>query len=70
MITIEINTPEEALHLQNVAALNIGKYKSNPVEGQQHLQSTHIRLWRNMHTQAGDVLKTLIAKKENASCNT
>ncbi|MDC5855509.1 hypothetical protein [Vibrio europaeus] len=70
MITIELNTLEEALHLQNVAALNVTKYQMNPVEGQERQQNSNIRLWQNIGRQAGLAMKTLAARSESALCNT
>ncbi|NOH22353.1 hypothetical protein [Vibrio europaeus] len=70
MITIELNTLEEALHLQNVAALNVTKYQENPIEGQERQQNSNIRLWQNIGRQAGLAMKVLGARSENASCNT
>lgn len=70
MITIELNTLEEALHLQNVAALNVTKYQENPVEGQERQQNSNIRLWQNISRQAGLAMKALGAHSESASCNT
>lgn len=58
-IHIQISTVDEALHLQNVAAINIGKYQSNPLKGQEHHQSNLIRLWRDVHTQAGRAIEKL-----------
>lgn len=49
VISIQINTLDEALHLQNLATINIGKYQENPVAGQAHLQSSLVRMWRDVH---------------------
>ncbi|USE02746.1 hypothetical protein JKJ11_24180 [Vibrio sp. SCSIO 43133] len=58
-IRIQIKTIEEALHLQNIATINIGKYQKNPVLGAEHMQSSMIRLWRDVHYQAGVALHRL-----------
>lgn len=52
-INIQITTVDEALHWQNVATLNINKFRSNPVEGQENFQSNLIRMWNDVHAQAG-----------------
>lgn len=52
-INIQIATVDEALHWQNVATLNINKFRSNPVEGQENYQSNLIRMWCDVHAQAG-----------------
>lgn len=52
-INIQISTIDEALHWQNVAILNINKFRSNPVEGQENFQSNLIRMWNDVHAQAG-----------------
>ncbi|HFQ4907281.1 TPA: hypothetical protein ACGU4V_004457 [Vibrio vulnificus] len=54
-VQISISNVEEALHLQNVAALNIAKYRDNQVE--ETGQSNLIRLWRDIYSQAGIALK-------------
>lgn len=56
-INIQISTIDEALHLQNLAAINIGKYQSNPVHGQEQHQNNLVRLWRDVHSQAGQALE-------------
>lgn len=61
VISIQINTLDEALHLQNLATINIGKYKENPIAGQVHLQSSLIRMWRDIYQQAGKVIEQLQA---------
>ncbi|HCE1574321.1 TPA: hypothetical protein ACF39K_002242 [Vibrio parahaemolyticus] len=66
MITIELNTLEEALHIQNVAALNISKYQQNPVEGQECQQNSSIRLWQDIRRQAGLEMKAISEKGERA----
>lgn len=63
-IFIEISTIDEALHLQNVAAINIGKYQQNAVEGQEQQQSNLIRLWRDVHKQAGQALDKFQSEME------
>ncbi|MEZ9604239.1 MULTISPECIES: hypothetical protein [Vibrio] len=60
-INIQITTVDEALHWQNVATLNINKFRSNPVEGQENYQSNLIRMWNDVHAQAG---LALIAMQE------
>lgn len=55
-LVIQMNTLDEALNIENVAALNIAKYKQNPVEGQENLQSSLVRMWRDIHKQAGEAL--------------
>lgn len=52
-INIQITTVDEALHWQNVATLNINKFRSNPVESQENFQSNLIRMWNDVHAQAG-----------------
>ena len=49
VVSIQINTLDEALHLQNLATINIGKYQENTIAGQVHLQSSLIRLWRHIY---------------------
>ncbi|EJL6748357.1 TPA: hypothetical protein ACVU3Y_002021 [Vibrio parahaemolyticus] len=66
MITIELNTLEEALHLQNVAALNISKYQHNAVEGQECQQNSNIRLWQDIRRQAGLEMKAISERGERA----
>ncbi|MBU2898028.1 hypothetical protein [Vibrio hepatarius] len=51
-INIKITTVDEALHWQNVATLNINKFRSNPVAGQENYQSNLIRMWCDVHAQA------------------
>ncbi len=58
-ITIQITSMGEALHLQNLAALNIGKYRTNQVQGSEQQQNNLIRLWRDVHTQAGKAIEAL-----------
>ncbi|MFS1466428.1 MULTISPECIES: hypothetical protein [Vibrio] len=66
-IVIQVNTLDEALNIENTAALNIGKYSQNPVEGQENLQSALIRMWRDVHKQAGEVIDSLkVSEKESA----
>ncbi|HCE2475723.1 TPA: hypothetical protein NGT97_001374 [Vibrio parahaemolyticus] len=48
-VQIPISNVDEALHLQNVASLNIAKYRDNQVEGQEACQSNLIRIWRDVH---------------------
>ncbi|CAK6716552.1 hypothetical protein [Vibrio harveyi] len=55
-IQIPISSIDEALHLQNVASLNIAKYRDNQVEGQEAYQINLIRIWRDVHSQAGIAL--------------
>ncbi|CAM3079258.1 hypothetical protein [Vibrio neptunius] len=52
-INIQLTTVDEALHWQNVAALNIHKFRANPVDGQEDFQSDLIRMWCDVHAQAG-----------------
>lgn len=66
MITIELNTLEEALHIQNVAALNISKYQQNPVEWQECQQNSNIRLWQDIRRQAGLEMKAISERGERA----
>ncbi|MCR9366929.1 hypothetical protein [Vibrio antiquarius] len=66
MITIELNTLEEALHIQNVAALNISKYQQNTVEGQECQQNSNIRLWQDIRRQAGLEMKAISERGERA----
>ncbi|ALR92022.1 MULTISPECIES: hypothetical protein [Vibrio] len=66
MITIELNTLEEALHIQNVAALNISKYQQNQVEGQECQQNSNIRLWQDIRRQAGLEMKAISERGERA----
>ncbi|EHZ2725192.1 hypothetical protein L7E35_002792 [Vibrio parahaemolyticus] len=66
MITIELNTLEEVLHLQNVAALNISKYQHNAVEGQECQQNSNIRLWQDIRRQAGLEMKAISERGERA----
>lgn len=65
-INIQISTIDEALHWQNVATLNINKFRSNPVEGQENFQSNLIRMWNDVHAQAGLVVIALQEKAEVA----
>lgn len=65
-ISIQVNTLEEALNIENVAALNIAKYKQNSVEGQENLQSSFVRMWRDIHKQAGEVLDTFKVSEEQS----
>ncbi|AXT73050.1 hypothetical protein ACBZ91_21620 [Vibrio natriegens] len=55
-VQIPISNVDEALHLQNVAALNIAKYRDNQVEGLEACQSNLIRIWHDVHSQAGAAL--------------
>nr|WP_045371704.1 hypothetical protein [Vibrio campbellii] len=55
-VQIPISNVDEALHLQNVASLNIAKYRDNQVEGQEACQSNLIRIWRDVYNQAGIAL--------------
>lgn len=64
MIVIQLNTPEEALHLQNVAALNIRKYQDHPVVGQESQQASNIRLWREISRQANQALQLFVSSEE------
>ncbi len=64
MITIEVNTLEDALHLQNVAALNISKYQKNIIEGQECQQNSNIRLWQDISRQAGLEMKAIAKRQE------
>ncbi|MFW1477305.1 hypothetical protein ACEWA0_07385 [Vibrio parahaemolyticus] len=66
MITIELNTLEEALHIQNVAALNISKYQQNAVEGQECQQNSNIRLWQDIRRQAGLEMEAISERGERA----
>lgn len=59
IINIQISTVDEALHLQNLATMNIQKYQSNPVVGQEQYQNNLIRMWRDVHGQAGKALNSL-----------
>lgn len=66
-VNIQINTLDEAINIENVAALNITKYQQNEVKGQEHLQSALVRMWRDIHKQAGEVVdsyKVKLAKDE------
>ncbi|PTP02656.1 hypothetical protein CWN85_08675 [Vibrio splendidus] len=65
-ISIQVNTLDEALNIENVAALNIAKYKQNSVEGQENLQSSFVRMWRDIHKQAGEVLDTFKVSEEQS----
>lgn len=69
VISIQLNTIEEALHMQNVATLNIGKYQANPIDGQSNLQSALVRMWRDIHQQAGKVVVELSREVEKNECN-
>ncbi|MBA5760863.1 hypothetical protein H2O73_00800 [Vibrio sp. 404] len=69
VVSIQINTLDEALHLQNLATINIGKYQENQIAGQVHLQSSLIRLWRDVHKQAGEVVSTFTKEAEKSECN-
>ncbi|MGR5139826.1 hypothetical protein [Vibrio jasicida] len=62
MVQIPISNIDEALHLQNIASLNIAKYRDNQVEGQEACQSNLIRLWNDVHNQAGIALKTFASE--------
>ncbi|MCG9782660.1 hypothetical protein L1D52_09860 [Vibrio brasiliensis] len=64
IINIQISTIDEALHLQNAATIKIGKYQQNAVEGQEQQQSNLIRLWRDVHKQAGQALKKFQSEME------
>ncbi|HCM1304500.1 hypothetical protein HJ088_15405 [Vibrio parahaemolyticus] len=66
MITIELNTLEEALHIQNVAALNISKYQQHAVEGRECQQNSNIRLWQDIRRQAGLEMKAISERGERA----
>ncbi|MFV8448303.1 hypothetical protein ACNO7U_25720 [Vibrio owensii] len=61
-VQIPISNVDEALHLQNVASLNIAKYRDNQVEGQEASQSNLIRIWRDIHNQTGIALKTFASE--------
>ncbi|KNY40706.1 hypothetical protein AKG94_20980 [Vibrio harveyi] len=61
-VQIPISNVDEALHLQNVASLNIAKYRDNQVEGQEACQSNLIRIWRDIYNQAGIALKTFASE--------
>lgn len=52
-INIQITNVDEALHWQNLATLNINKFRSNAVAGQEHYQANLIRMWCDVHAQAG-----------------
>ncbi|WP_418114371.1 hypothetical protein RJD40_18810 [Vibrio scophthalmi] len=69
VISIQINTLDEALHLQNLAIINIGKYKENAIAGQAHLQSSLVRMWRDVHKQAGEVVSGFTKEAEKSECN-
>lgn len=65
-IAIQINSLEEALNIENVAALTITKYQENEVEGQEQLQNNLIAMWRGIHKQAGDALDQFqVCQKES-----
>ncbi|PNH98452.1 hypothetical protein [Vibrio diazotrophicus] len=63
-ISIQINSLDEALNLQNVAALNIEKYKTNKVEGNQ--QAVLIFMWRNLYEQAIQAVNQFCHVEEKA----
>ncbi|PMN72302.1 hypothetical protein BCT26_22055 [Vibrio lentus] len=65
-IVIQVNTLDEALNLENTAARNISKYLQNPIEGQENLQSALIRMWRDVHKQAGEVIDNLKVSEKGA----
>lgn len=69
VVSIQINTLDEALHLQNLATINIGKYQENPIAGQVHLQSSLVRMWREVHKQAGEVVLAFLNEAEKSECN-
>ncbi|EGU37070.1 hypothetical protein [Vibrio scophthalmi] len=69
VVSIQINTLDEALHLQNLATINIGKYEENPIVGQAHLQSSLVRMWRDVHKQAGEVVLAFLKEAETSECN-
>ncbi|MGF1842288.1 hypothetical protein L4C39_03710 [Vibrio clamense] len=58
-ISVQINNLDEAINIENVAALNITKYQKNKVKGQEHLQSALVRMWRDIHKQAGEVIDNM-----------
>lgn len=58
-INIQIITVDEALHLQNMAAINIEKFQANPVKGQERYQANLINIWRDIHAQAGKALENM-----------
>lgn len=47
-------------------SINIGKYKSNPVAGQEQFQNNLVRIWRDVHNQAGTVIENLQSESEEA----
>ncbi len=58
-VHIPISNIEDALHIQNIAVLNISKYQDNPVEGQEACQSHFVHIWLDVHNQAGAALTEL-----------
>lgn len=66
MIMIELNTLEEALHLQNVAVLTASKYQENPVEGQECQQNSNIRIWQEIARQASKAVDKFVTPEEKA----
>lgn len=66
MVSIQINTLDEALHWENHAALTLKKIQQNPVEGQEHLQSALVRTWSDVHRQARKALGQFIRSEGEA----
>lgn len=52
IVSISMQTLDEALHWENHAALTLKRIQSNPIEGQENLQMSLIRMWSNVHRQA------------------
>ncbi len=65
-ISLQISSLEEALNLQNVAALNIEKYQANKVEGQANQQAAIIFMWRNLYQQASQAVNQFCQVEEQA----
>ncbi|NAW58742.1 MULTISPECIES: hypothetical protein [unclassified Vibrio] len=63
-IRIHLSNIDEALHLQNLATRNVEKYKKNHIEGQEHLQSALVRMWRDVHNQAGQAVNEYLILQE------
>ncbi len=66
MVSIQINTLDEALHWENHASITLEKLKQNPVEGQEHLQSSLIRMWGDVHRQARKAVGQFVKQADAA----
>lgn len=64
-INIEINTFEEALNLQNVAAIKHNKILENPVKGQKANQALIGLMWKQIYIEAGKAMEELQTDEES-----